>query len=130
MAGLSGSELTIYRAEPTLEFLQKYATPTGDGFVQHIRPQPGVDVYCDEDAEMKRVPPSCVIRWAPPSSGMEAADVTLRGPVLFVFRTARTQAEAITKLAVVLKAVIVAGAEGEAPTLKYEGQGTKLPTVH
>jgi hypothetical protein len=128
--GVAGSEMTVYYARPTLEFLQEHATTGGKGYVQHIRPQPGVDVYCDEDAMMQGVPASCIIRWAPPVAGMEAAEVTLRGPVLFVFRTAKKQAEALAKLAVVLKAVVVPGAAGGPPELKYGGEGTKLPTVH
>jgi len=130
MVGLSGNELIVYLGEPTGEFLTAHATHGGTGYFQHIRPQPGVEVYCDEDAEMKDLAPTCIIRWAPPVSGMDAADVTLRGPVLFVFRTAKKQAEALAKLAVVLKAVIVPGAEGSAPELKYHGEGTKLPTIH
>jgi hypothetical protein len=130
MVGLSGNELTVYKGEPTAEFLKEHATQGGTGYFQHIRPQPGVEVYCDEDGELRELAPTCIIRWAPPVSGMEAADVTLRGPVLFVFRSAKKQAEALAKLAVVLKAVIVPGAEGGPPELKYDGEGTKLPTVH
>lgn len=119
------AEITMYKVEPTMEWLQEKV----QGHFQHIRPQPGVDVYCDEDGEMKRVPVSCIIRWAPPSTGMKVADVPLRGPVVMVFRTAKKQAEALAKLAIVLKGVLVGNEEGGFD-LKYDGEGVNLPTVH
>jgi len=129
MVGLDGAEMTVYYTEPTHEFLQQYATAGGEGYYQQIRPQPGVDVYCDEDGDLKGLFPSCIINWAPPTTGMKHAEVTLRGPVLMVFRTAKKQAECLAKLAVVLRAVIAANVDGR-PELKYDGEGPKGPTVH
>ena len=106
--------ITMYHQEPTLEWLQQHV----GGYVEHHIPRPGVEVYCDEDGELKQLPSTVVLLWRGPVKGMEPALVTLRGAVVFVFRRARNQQEAILLLQGTLKGVVVD--EDEAATVTWD----------
>ena len=111
--------ITMYHVEPTLEWLQT----TVEGYVEEHRPVSGVELYCDEDGQMKQLPLGVVVNWKGPAVGMEPTTVTFRGTVVFVFRRARNQAEALSKLATVLVGVVAD--QGPAWTKDAEP-----PTIH
>lgn len=58
----AGQLRIIEASQGSYEDLKRLATVGGNGYIEHVEPHPGWDLWCDEEGLFKQAPVSCFVR--------------------------------------------------------------------